>query len=99
MPAELAYPASVASDPQLCEIARAWVAHGGLHCSLRPDVWPADKAAIGWDILVSDFVRHVADALAPTHSLDKKQTLAHIRSVFDKELSAPTAETRGGFEK
>jgi hypothetical protein len=97
MPEELEYPKNVESDSKALEIVRAWVAHRGLHCSLRPDVWPADQAAIGWGILLSDIARHVADALAQAYQLDKKATLAQMRSVFDKELSTPTAETSGGY--
>ena len=97
MPAELAYPQTVRSDANSLEIVRAWAAHGGLQCSLRPDDWPADKAAISWGILLSDIARHVADALAQAYGLEKPATLAKIRSVFDKELAAPTGETSGGF--
>ena len=99
MPAELAYPQTVEADSNSLEIVRAWAAHGGLHCALRPDIWPKDKAAIGWGVLLSDLARHVADALAQTYSLDRAQTLNGIRSVFEKELTAPTAETSGELRK
>ena len=54
-------------------------------------------AAIGWGILLSDIARHVADALQQTNHLDKSSTLAQIRSVFDKEIDKPTADTSGKF--
>jgi hypothetical protein len=92
---ELKIPPSAASDSKACELIRAWAAHGGLHCSLNPGVWPEDKAAIAWGILLSDVARHVADALTQSYNLDKTATLSKIRSVFDAELDRPSAETSG----
>lgn len=97
MPVELKIPPSAMSDGRACELIRAWAAHGGLHCSLNPGVWPEDKAAIAWGVLLSDVARHVADALSKTYGLEKQETLAGIRSVFNKELDRPTAETTGDF--
>jgi Domain of unknown function (DUF5076) len=97
VPSELKIPPSVASDSKACELIRAWAAHGGLHCSLNPGVWPEDKAAIAWGVLLSDVARHVADALTKTYALDKKATLSKIRTVFDAELARPTADTKGEF--
>ena len=97
MSSELKIPPGVASDNKACELIRAWAAHGGLQCSLNPGVWPEDRAAIAWGILLSDVARHVADALAQTYNLDKSATLSKIRSVFDAELDRPSAETSGKF--
>jgi hypothetical protein len=97
MPAELSVPPGAVSDKNACELIRAWAAHGGLHCSLNVEAWPDDKAAIGWGILLSDVVRHVADALQQSKGLDRAETSNQIRAVFNSELSAPTADTKGGF--
>ena len=93
MPNELAIPPGALTDKQAHELVRAWAAHGGLQCFLNPSAWPKDMAAIGWGILLSDIARHVADALQQTNHLDKSSTLAQIRSVFDKEIDEPTADT------
>jgi hypothetical protein len=97
MPTELLVPPSVASDQKALELVRAWAAHGGLHCSLNVDAWPADKAAIGWGILLSDLARHVADAFHQNQRWDKKETLEQIRAVFNSELSSPSADADGKF--
>ena len=97
MPQELQIPPNVASDSNAAELIRAWASGGGLVCSLNPTAWPEDQAPIAWGILLSDAVRHVADALQQSYSLEKSAVLARMRSVFDAELDRPTAETKGGF--
>jgi len=97
MPNELKIPPGALDDKQAHELVRAWAAHGGLQCSLNPNTWPKDMAAVGWGILLSDIARHVADALYLTSKMDKEQTLAQIRTVFNKELDKPTAEATGKF--
>jgi hypothetical protein len=97
MSAELCVPPSAVSDKNACELIRAWAAHGGLHCSLNVEAWPDDKAASGWGILLSDVARHVADALKQSQGFEQPDTINQIRAVFNSELTAPTAHTKGGF--
>jgi len=97
MPSELQVPPTATSDPNACELVRAWAAHGGLQCSLDVDVFPEEHAQIGWGILLSDIARHVADALYQIKHIDRNQTLSEIRAVFNSELNSPTAETQGKF--
>lgn len=97
MPDELPVPPNVPSDPNACELVRAWAAHGGLQCSLDVEAFPEEHALIGWGILLSDLARHVADALYQSRHIDRSQTLSEIRAVFNSELNVPTAATQGKF--
>ena len=94
---ELGPPPLTAADPKSTEMVRAWVAHGGLHCSLNVGVFGKDEL-IGWGILLSDIARHVADALAQSENRDKEQSLAAMQKVFNDELKRPTATTKGSFQ-
>jgi hypothetical protein len=93
---ELAIPPGALEDPQSGEMLRAWIAKGGLHCTLRIGTWKADEA-IAWGILLSDAARHVADALEKEKGTKREETLAAIRESFDREMDAPTSEIEGGF--
>jgi hypothetical protein len=78
------------------ELLRAWLIDGNLHCQLN--IGPADDdAAIIFGILLSDVARHVADVLQRTQEIPVAETLAKLRQHFNAELSAPTADTKGGF--
>jgi len=59
---ELVIPPSARSDKNAREVVRAWTAHGGLHCSLNVDNWGEGERTV-WGILLTDVVRHVANAL------------------------------------
>jgi len=89
-------PPSARSDKQARELVRAWVAHGGLHCSLSVDNWGEEERA-AWGILLTDVARHVADALYKSKNWDKAETIAEIRRVFNAELDHPTDEPQGKF--
>jgi hypothetical protein len=93
---ELLIPPSTASDPKAQEVLRAWVAHGGLHCSLRIGVWKQDDATV-WGILLTDVARHVADAMKEEKGIKKSETIDKIRSAFNNELDSPTDEPTGHF--
>ncbi len=93
---ELGIPPGAEADPKAIEIVRAWVAHGGLHCSINAGAWDKDEA-IGWGILLSDIARHAADALAKAKGRDRRAFLGELQRVFNDELDAPSAETSGDF--
>ena len=97
MPNELSVPPGAVKDKQACELVRAWIAHGGLHCSLNVSAWDDEHAAIGWGILLTDIVRHVANALHESKNWDRDETIDKIRSVFNAELNSPAAEAKGKF--
>ena len=92
---DLASPPEVAGDPQAAEILRAWIANGGLVCSLLPETW---KDASSWGIVLADVARHVANAVRDLNGDDPAITVARIREVFNSELSDPTDEPTGHFQ-
>ncbi len=93
---ELPIPPSVRSDKNAQESIRAWSAHEGLHCSLNVDRW-GDRERLAWGILLTDVVRHVADAPHDAKGWDKSETVREIRRVFNAELDDPTVEPSGQF--
>jgi len=93
---ELPIPPGARSDDKAKELIRAWAAHGGLHCSLSVDNWDENEQ-IGWGILLTDVVRHVANALYEQKRLDRDETIREIRRVFNAELDSPTADPSGKF--
>ena len=96
MSTELPIPPQARSDKKAQEMVRAWVAHQGLHCSLTVDR-QGDQERIFWGILLTDIVRHVANALRDARGWDVSETIAEIRRVFNAELDDPTAEASGQF--
>ena len=57
---DLSIPGEVVRDSKASEVLRAWVANGGLVCSLRPEIWEEPGY---WGILLADVARHVANAV------------------------------------
>lgn len=93
---ELPIPPSARSDKNAQELIRAWSAHEGLHCSLNVDRWGDGERTV-WGILLTDVVRHVANALHDAKGWDKVETVREIRRVFNAELDGPTADPSGQF--
>jgi hypothetical protein len=93
---ELPVPPGARSDKGSKEVVRAWIANGGLHCSLDVGIF-GDTEAIGWGILLSDIVRHVANARNEQHGIEIEETIQEIRKTLNAELSAPSADANGSF--
>jgi hypothetical protein len=92
---DLNVPSEVERDAKAREVLRAWVANGGLTCSLRPDTW-GDPSA--WGIVLADVARHVANAVRDLNGEEPTATTAKILAVFNAELSEPTGEPSGRFQ-
>jgi len=95
---ELPIPPDAQTDEDARELIRAWAAHRGLHCSLSVNNW-GDNERTAWGILLTDIVRHIADAMHEQHGWDRAESIREIRRVFDAELNSPTAETSGKLEE
>jgi hypothetical protein len=93
----LPVPPLATQDPKSQEMVRAWVANGGLHCSLNIGVFGKDNELIGWGILLSDIARHVGDALKQQAGADPDAVVRAIQVTFNRELQSPTANTQGSF--
>jgi hypothetical protein len=93
---QLPVPPSARSDRNAREVLRAWAAHGGLHCSLNVDSWGDEERTV-WGVILTDVVRHVANALSEAKGWDQAETVQEIRRVFNAELDGPTADPSGKF--
>lgn len=93
---DLAIPSEVKQDANSREVLRAWVANGGLVCSLRPETWDEPCA---WGIVLADVARHVANATQDLKGTTAAATLERIRATFNSELAEPTDEPTGHFEE
>ena len=93
-PRELCIPQPAIDDPKSGEVLRAWIADGGLHCSLRPNNW-SDPG--NWGIVLADVARHVANARQEIDGSDREETLSRILTLFNAEFENPTDEPTGGF--
>ena len=93
---ELTVPPGARSDKNAHEVLRAWTVHGGLHCSLSVDSWGDEERTV-WGIILTDVVRHVANALSEAKGWDRAEIIQEIRRVFNAELDTPTADPSGKF--
>ena len=91
---QLIIPGSAQSDPKAFEVLRVWIAHGGQHVSIRPDIW--DDVGT-WGIMLADLAGHVANAYQQQKGLDRVETLKRIKALLDAELSFPTDAPTGKF--
>ncbi len=79
---QLVIPNEATRDSKSFEVLRVWIANKGQHVSLRTGVWQ-DPAA--WGIMLSDLMRHIANAYHENEGLDITKTLERIRAGFDAE--------------
>jgi hypothetical protein len=93
---QLPIPPATKSDNKAREVLRAWVANNDLHCSMEIGCW-GDHEAQAWGVLLTDVVRHVANAMAEKGH-EKEDTIREIRRVFDAELDSATAHVSGNFQ-
>jgi hypothetical protein len=93
-PKELVVPPDVHGDPEAAEVLRAWLAHGDLHCSLKPTIW---EDAGHWGLLLADVARHVAHALEQKGQ-DPEEVLERIRDAFDTAMDDLSEAPDGGFQ-
>ena len=94
IPRELCIPPKALEDPKSAEMLRAWIACGGLHCTVNIATW---KDASNWGIVLADVAGHVANATEEAEGTPHRETLDRIRLLFNTELDNPTDEPSGGF--
>ena len=99
MEEQLIPPAAV-RDPNSVEMLRVWIAERELHCSLRVGMF---GEAMGleeersWGIMISDVIRHLADAIHAAHGTDKDEVIRRIFRGMTIELREPTAPLVGSY--
>ena len=88
-------PPEVLTDPNRRELLRAWFANGSLHATLFiPDEWPEPSH---WGVVLSDVMRHVADAYQKQHSIQFGETIRQIQERIAVELDSKTRDVSGDF--
>ena len=102
---ELPIPPDAQRDAHATEMARVWVAEGGIHCNLRIGGWQAALAQGGrpldepraWGILLADLARHASRGLAQKHGTDVTSNLQSMADALLNELQRPTAAMEGAL--
>jgi hypothetical protein len=97
----LPIPPEANRDPRSAEMLRAWIANKGLHISLNIGVWRKQGISEerAWGIMLADVIRHVANSIHESESLDREETIRAIKRQLDAELDEPTSPHRGSFIK
>lgn len=81
---ELDIPDGVQGTKRATEVIRAWIADGGLHVALSPEVFSHDVSE--WGRLLSDIAGHVANAVAMDGQMDRQEAMRAIEAAFEKGL-------------
>jgi uncharacterized protein DUF5076 len=88
-------PPEALTDPNRRELLRAWVAHGSLHASFFiPDDW---REPAHWGVLLSDVMRHLADAYQKQHGIEFGETIQTIQKEIAVQLDSQTRRVSGDF--
>lgn len=94
----LGIPPAAVRDANALELARAWIAEQGLHCSLRGGLYAADGVAretAAWGIILADLAGHVADALSAEGLGSRADLLDALVERFNDEAAEPSSERIG----
>ncbi len=92
-------PPAAVRDADALELARVWIAEQGLHCALRVGLYARDGVSMetsAWGVILADLAGHVADALSAEGLGAKAELLDAIVESFDREVTTPSSERRGG---
>lgn len=94
---ELNPPLAATTDPNATEMLRLWAANGKLDVVINIGKYEEQgrDEAKAWGIIISDFTRHVARALAQRYGRNEEQEMAKIRDSFLLEIVGPTSPISG----
>jgi uncharacterized protein DUF5076 len=87
-------PPAALRDPNSVEMLRVWIAERELHCSLRVGMFSEAtklEEERSWGIMISDLIRHLADAIHAAHGTDKDEVIRRILGGMTVEIREPTA--------
>ena len=89
-------PPAASTDPKATEMLRLWIANGKLDVVINIGEYQEQghDEAEAWGIIISDFARHVARALAQRYGKNEEQEMSKIRDSFLDELDDPTSRSR-----
>jgi hypothetical protein len=90
-------PPAAAADPNATELLRLWAANKKLDVVINIGSYEEQgyDEAKAWGIIISDFARHVARALAQRYGKNEEQEMAKIQDSFLRELGEPTSGISG----
>ena len=90
-------PPTVANDPNATELLRLSAANKKLEITIKIGAYHerGHDEANAWGIIMSDFARHVARALAQRYGKNEEQEMAKIRDSFLREIVGPTSPITG----
>jgi hypothetical protein len=96
---ELEIPPAAQEDPKSVEILRLWIAKGGEWVSLNPYQYRNRdfEEEWAWGLVLSDAIKHIANAVSELSGKDKQRVIDDIRTSFEAEMDKPTSEVRGGI--
>ena len=90
-------PPSAESDPKATELLRLWAVNNKLDVVIKIGAYEESghDEAEAWGVIISDFTRHVARALAQRYGKNEEQEVAKIRDSFLREIVGPTSPLSG----
>ena len=90
-------PTAAMTDPKATELLRLWAANGKLDVVINIGAYQEQghDEARAWGIIISDFTRHVARALAQRYGKNEEQEMSKIRDSFLREPGEPTSPIKG----
>ena len=98
---EAVIPPAAQRDPDSREMLRAWIAERGLHCTIHVGMWEDQRSTIreerAWGRLLSDVVRHIANAMNEAYGDPVERTKTEIVRAMLDELEMPSSEAKGKF--
>jgi len=94
----LTLPPAAETDDNAVEMARCWIAEGGLHCVLNIGHWQKASETDerhAWGIMLADIARHVSNALEDVTGLDRRESLRMVVDSFNAEIGHATSTHDG----
>ncbi|TWU05783.1 DUF5076 domain-containing protein [Stieleria varia] len=94
----LMIPPAAEADDNAIEMARAWIAEGGLHCVLNVGHWHKNSETSephAWGIMLADIAQHISNALEDVAGLDRRETLNSVVEAFNTEIKHKTSQHSG----
>ena len=92
-------PPAARRDENAIQMASAWIAEQGFHCTLNIGMWQANgrEEPDAWGILLADLVRHISNAIQETEGTIAAQTQTSIVQSLLAELQDATSPATGHF--
>ena len=94
----LSLPSAAETDDNAVEMARVWIAEGGLHCVLNVGNWHKSSETDerrAWGIMLADIARHISNALEEVTGFDRRESLRVVAESFQNEIRHATSEHEG----